>query len=88
MPRKVLIKVRRGTEAQLNSIILADGELGITTDTKKLFIGISGVNVLLVNTSDVGGDMLKSIYDTNNDGVVDLAKTVVGPVTWNQLKGV
>lgn len=76
MPRKALIKIRRGTEAQLNNIILSDGELGITTDTKKLFIGISGVNVLLVNTSDVGGDMLKSIYDTNNNGKADHADNV------------
>lgn len=34
------------------------------------------------------GDMLKSVYDIDNDGIVDKAKTVVGPVTWNQLKGV
>lgn len=88
MPRKTLIRIRRGTEAQLNLITLADGELGITTDTKKLFVGISGLNVLLVNTSTLSGDMLKSIYDANNNGVVDLAKTVVGPVTWNQLRGV
>lgn len=33
------------------------------------------------------GDMLKSVYDKDNDGVVDKAKTVTGPVTWNQLKG-
>lgn len=33
-------------------------------------------------------DMIKSIYDTDNDGVVDKAKSVVGPVNWNNLKGV
>lgn len=33
------------------------------------------------------GDMLKSVYDKDNDGVVDKAKIVTGPVTWNQLKG-
>lgn len=34
------------------------------------------------------GDMLKAVYDTDNDGIVDKAKTVTGPVTWNQLRGV
>lgn len=76
MARNVLIKIRRGTETQLNDIVLADGELGITTDTKRLFIGIDGINVLLVNTEEVGGDMLKSIYDTNNNGKVDYADNV------------
>ena len=34
------------------------------------------------------GDMQKSVYDTDSDGVVDKAKTVVGPVTCDQLRGV
>lgn len=86
MARKLLITIRRGLEAQLPS--LAVGELGFTTDTLKLYIGTAAGNALLVSTQSAGGDMLKSIYDTNNDGIVDSAKTVVGPVTWNQLKGV
>ncbi len=76
MSRNVLIKIRRGTETQLSSIVLADGELGITTDTKRLYIGIGGVNVLLVNTSEASGDMIKSIYDTNNNGKADYADNV------------
>jgi hypothetical protein len=35
----VKIKVRRGTEDQRKAIILEQGELGFTTDTKKLYIG-------------------------------------------------
>ncbi|MFJ5771393.1 hypothetical protein [Psychrobacillus sp. NPDC093180] len=87
MARKVLIQVRRGLEADLG--ILADGELGFCTDkdNKKIYIGSSEGNILLIN-AETSGDMTKSIYDTNNDGVVDRAKTVVGPVTWGQLKGV
>ncbi|KJR48390.1 Phage tail fiber protein [Desulfosporosinus sp. I2] len=85
MARKVLITIRKGLEANLPT--LADGELGITTDTKKLYIGTDSGNALLVAAQTVG-DMLKSIYDTNNDGIVDRSKTVTGPVTWNQLKGV
>ena len=85
MARKLLITIRRGLESQLPVLTL--GELGFTTDTKKLYIGTSSGNALLVAAQTVG-DMLKSIYDTNNDGIVDAAKTVTGPVTWNQLKGV
>ena len=69
------IKIRRGLEANLSSITLEDGEFAITTDTKKLFVGIGGQKVLLVNTS-TSGDMVKSIYDTDNDGVVDQAEKV------------
>ncbi|WP_158291385.1 hypothetical protein [Desulfosporosinus sp. Sb-LF] len=85
MARKVLITIRRGLESALPT--LAVGELGFTTDTEKLFIGTAAGNALLVAAASVG-DMLKSIYDTNNDGIVDTATTVTGPVTWNQLKGV
>ena len=31
--------VRRGTDADRQSVVLAEGELGYTTDTKKLFVG-------------------------------------------------
>jgi len=85
MTRKAQITIRKGLEVNLPT--LADGELGITTDTKKLYIGTASGNALLVAAQTVG-DMLKSIYDTNNDGIVDRSKTVTGPVTWNQLKGV
>lgn len=71
------IKVRRGSEAKLP--ILDEGELGFTTDTKKLFVGTSVGNQLLINTADVGGDMLKGIYDTDNDGIVNQAEKV----EWN-----
>jgi len=73
MARKVLITIRKGLEVNLPT--LADGELGITTDTKKLYIGTTGGNALLVAAQTVG-DMLKSIYDTDNDGKVDWAENV------------
>lgn len=73
MARKVLIALRRGTEAALPN--LAVGELGFTTDTMKLYIGTDSGNQLLVAAQTVG-DMLKSIYDTDGDGVVDVAESV------------
>lgn len=75
MPRKALIKIRRGTEAQLPTLDV--GELGYCTDTNKLYIGTPTGNQLLVAAQSVG-DMLKSIYDTNNDGIVDNADKLDG----------
>lgn len=73
MARKVLIQIFRGLEANIGT--LSVGELGFCTDTKKLYIGTTSGNVLLVAAQTVG-DMLKSIYDTDNDGKVDAADSV------------
>jgi len=101
MPRKVLIQIRRGNESNIGTLTV--GELGYCTDTKKLYIGSDTGNVLLV-AAQTSGDMLKSIYDTDNDGKVDIAEVAEsapwsgitgkpdfmpkGRITWNQLKGV
>lgn len=100
MPRKVLITVRRGTSAELSKITLAEGELGFTIDTNKLFIGSKTGNVIITGAEPVGC-MIKSVYDTNNDGIVDLANNanklsghnasefiLKGAITWSQLKGI
>lgn len=83
MPRQVLIKIRRGTEAQLP--VLDVGELGFCTDTNKLYIGTPSGNQLLVAAQSVG-DMLKSIYDTDSDGKVDAAETA-DSVPWSGVTG-
>ncbi|MGO4498798.1 phage tail protein [Paenibacillus sp. 2RAB27] len=70
--RKVLIQIRRGAESNIGT--LAVGELGYCEDTKKLYIGTATGNALLVAAQSTG-DMLKSIYDTNNNGKVDSAET-------------
>lgn len=67
------IKAKRGVEANLGSITLDDGEFAFTTDTRKLYVGFSGIKYCLGSTSSMG-DMLKSIYDTNGTGIVDLAE--------------
>lgn len=38
------LKIRTGTRAELDMIVLLDGELGFATDTKELFIGRNGFN--------------------------------------------
>lgn len=69
------IKIKRGLEASLGSIVLEDGEFAVTTDTHKLYIGIGG-SPYCVGSASSSGDMLKSIYDTDNDGIVDQAEKV------------
>ncbi|WP_167336646.1 hypothetical protein [Paenibacillus camerounensis] len=83
MALKTLIQIRRGLESELG--VLAAGELGYCTDTGKLYIGTGGVNKLLV-ASQSTGDMLKSIYDTNNNGKVDYAQTA-DSVAWSGIAG-
>ncbi|WP_249168669.1 hypothetical protein [Alkaliphilus sp. B6464] len=83
MARKVLIQIRRGLEKDIGT--LAVGELGYCEDTEKLYIGTAKGNVLLVAAQTVG-DMLKSIYDTNNDGKVDMAE-VADKVPWGGITG-
>lgn len=83
MARKTLIQIRRGLESAIGT--LAVGELGFCTDTSKLYIGSAAGNVLLV-AAQTAGDMLKSIYDTNNDGKVDFA-AVADSVPWSGVAG-
>jgi hypothetical protein len=73
MARDVLIQIMCGLEMNIGTLNI--GELGYCTDTKKLYIGTVSGNELLV-AAQTAGDMLKSIYDTDNDGVVDAAETV------------
>lgn len=75
MARKVTIQLYNGLERDIGLLKL--GELGYCTDTQKLYIGTSSGNVLLI-AAQTAGDMLKSIYDTDNDGIVDVSKKVNG----------
>lgn len=83
MALKTLIQIRRGLESALGR--LAVGELGYCTDTGKLYIGTTVSNVLLVAAQSTG-DMLKSIYDTNNNGKVDYAQ-IADSVAWSGVAG-
>jgi hypothetical protein len=54
------IKIRRGTNTQRLSTVLEEGELGYTTDTKKVYIGdgtTSGGNLV------TGEDLLSALDD-------------------------
>ncbi|MGO4545787.1 tail fiber protein [Paenibacillus sp. 2TAB23] len=84
MPRKVLIQLRRGAEASIG--MLETGELGYCTDSQKLYIGTAGGNILLAAAQQATGDMLKSIYDTSNNGKVDSAEAA-DSVPWAGVSG-
>ena len=77
-----LVKVKRGLKANLP--VLASGELGFCEDTGELYVG-SPTGNCLINSSggDSSGDMLKSTYDTNNDGIVDVAASA----PWSGITG-
>lgn len=73
MPRNTLIQIRRGTEAQLAGVVLGIGELGFTTDTRKLYIGTATGNYAVATGLQITP--------------ADINAMPKGPVTWNQLKG-
>jgi len=81
------IKAKRGPEANLGNITLDDGEFAITTDTHKLYMGVAGIKYCIGSASSLG-DMLKSIYDTDNDGIVDGSETAVKLATARKINGV
>ncbi|MFE4713969.1 MULTISPECIES: hyaluronate lyase N-terminal domain-containing protein [Paenibacillus] len=84
MARKTLIQIRRGLENALGT--LAAGELGFCTDSGKLYIGTANSGNVLLVAAQSTGDMLKSIYDTNNNGKVDFAQ-VADSVPWAGIDG-
>ena len=72
----VKLKIRRGTEAQRTSVILEQGELGYTTDNKRIWVGdgftIGGVNVGNVAHAPVtAGSRTDLDYVINGDLVYD-----------------
>jgi len=81
----IKLKVRRGTDAQRNLIVLDQGELGYTVDSKRLFIGdgaaTGGVSMgsklyFGTITSAVAGDLNISTAQTG-DFVIDTTLNAV-----------
>jgi trimeric autotransporter adhesin len=64
-----LIQFKRGLLANLPT--LAVGEPAFTSDSKEFFVGSSTGNIQL-------GDMLKSTYDSNGNGIVDDSEKLNG----------
>ncbi len=71
----VKLKLRRGTDAQRESVVLEQGELGYTTDSKRVFVGdgfLSGGNV-------VGAKNHPPMYIGSR---TDLAEAVTGDMVY------
>lgn len=76
------IKIKRGLSSNIDNIILAQGELAITTDTNELYVGVEG------GKKKVGSDVI-IIYDTDDESTVvkKLAEATDGPdLTGNPAK--
>lgn len=60
------IKIRRGPLSDLKTIQLDDGELGVTTDTKELYVGVSGINN---SVSKLRKELVPIDYNNKQNGV-------------------
>lgn len=82
MPNKIeifentLLKllVRRGLDSDRKQIVLAEGELGYTTDTKRLFIGDSTTS---------GGKVVGNVFKGSATSVTSLAPAEVGDLAYD-----
>ena len=67
-----------------NNPVLLRGEIGVEIDTRKIKIGDGSTvwtSLLYANSRPEDGDMKKSVYDVNNDGIVDVAAKVSNKLT-------
>ena len=71
------IKVRRGLKSSLP--VLAEGELGYTTDTNETYIGDGSSNYKFMSESDI----VTSISDPGSDSVIPSEQAVVEYVDAN-----
>lgn len=80
----VKLRIRRGTDNQRKQIVLDQGELGFTTDTKRLFIGDGGA----LGGVPVGNNLntTLSLYNSLSDTVAEVGDVVLVDGVQYQLK--
>lgn len=66
--------VRRGTDADRQGALLSQGELGYTTDTKKLYVG---------DGSTVGGILIGNVFAGTNNDVTTFTGASVGDLAYD-----
>ena len=83
-----IIKIKRGSSANLDSVTLQEGELATTTDTRKLYIGnADGTKTELGQQGPQGvrgtkwwvGDFYSQMFDDANDGDLLLNTSETSP---------
>ena len=86
------------TTIERENSTLNKGEIVLDWDNNKLYVGTGGIGGVEIGTGTGSGtgDMLKSTYDTDNDGIVDqaevafvadLATNITGSPSANQYYG-
>jgi microcystin-dependent protein len=61
--------VRRGSDADRQNVVLTEGELGYTTDTKRLYIG---------DSQTPGGNITGNIYSGSTSNITSLVESAIG----------
>jgi hypothetical protein len=86
------LRLRRGTDAERQSVTFAQGELVYTTDTKELYVGDgttqggvlitgSGVGSIVEDTTpQLGGNLDLNDYEINGVGDIDITGTVTADI--------
>lgn len=64
---------RKDTTAEVNNLPVVDGQIVFDLESKNMYMDTSNGRIGMGT-----GDMLRSIYDTNDDGVVDNAEKLGG----------
>lgn len=95
------LRIRRGTDAERQTITFAEGELVYTTDTKELYIGdgttpggilaggdagSSGINNIIEDvTPQLGGNLDLNNFEINGIGDIDITGTITADVVSGSL---
>lgn len=73
---------RKDTTAEVNNLPVVDGQIVFDLESKNMYMDTSNGRVGMGT-----GDMLRSVYDTNNNGIVDNSERLGGRTSDNyQLK--
>lgn len=73
---------RKDTTAEVDNLPVVDGQIVFDLESKNMYVDTSNGRVGMGT-----GDMLRSVYDTNNNGIVDNAERLGGRTSDNyQLK--
>jgi hypothetical protein len=83
MAAGVVIKHKRKAGAFIDGELVA-GEMGLDVTTSTWYFSINGTTVQVLTTGS--GDMLKSVYDSNDDGKVNAA-AAADVVPWSGVSG-
>ena len=72
------LRIRRGTDAERQTVVFAEGELVYTTDTKDLYVGdgetVGGISI--ASTSVLGQNIILNNYDITGQGNINITGSI------------